>query len=462
MMHPLTLQQLATCVGGELQGVQGEKVTHNPLINSVTMDTRQVTANALFVALVGQRVDGHSFLDLAQNMGASAALVEKWQASPLPQIKVASCVAALGALAGYNRQLFKAPLIAITGNSGKTSVKAMLAAMLTAHFKQVLATEGNLNNELGVPLTLLRLQPNHAVAAVELGANHLQEIDYLARIAQPNVAIITNVTGAHLGEFGSMQAIATAKAEVMAHLKSGGCLVLNADDAFYNFWLQQAKQQVAGRIISFGFQQADVFATQVALDKQGRANFKVITPWGMQNIRLQLLGRHNIANALAAIAAAGHLGVPLAVQAKALEKLQPVSGRLHQVNAWGGALLLDDSYNASPNAVKSAIDLLATLPLGKKLLALGSLAELGAASDSIHTELGNYARQQGLDGLFALQGKASLAAKAFGEGGKVAADHQALAELLKPNLGADTCLLVKGSRTAAMDKLVSLLTPINQ
>lgn len=456
MMLPLTLQQLAACVGGEVQGQT------DSLVQRVALDARQVDAGTLFAALVGQRVDGHDFLDQAQNNHACAALVERWQPSRLPQIKVASVATALAALAGYNRQIFTAPLIAVTGNSGKTSVKEMLAAILTAQFGKVLATQGNLNNALGVPLTLLRLQPNHAAAVVELGANHLQEIDYLARIAQPNVAIITNVTGAHLGEFGSMQAIATAKAEVMAHIKSGGCLVLNADDVFYDFWLQQAKQQVTGKIISFGFQQADVRATQVALDKQGRANFQVVTPWGTQNIHLQLLGQHNIANALAAIAAAGDLGVPLAVQAQALEKLQPVSGRLHQVNAWGGALLLDDSYNASPDAVKSAIDLLAALPTGKKLLALGSLAELGDAADSIHTELGAYARQQGLDGLFALQGKASLAAKAFGEGGKIAVSHEALAELLKPKLDADTCLLVKGSRAAAMDKLVNLLAPVNK
>lgn len=454
MMYPLTLQQLATCVGGEIQASTNQK------ISSVVIDARQVTAGALFVALAGQKVDGHSFLDQAHSHQASAALVEEWQASPLAQIKVPSSVAALGALAGYNRQLFNAPLIAVTGNSGKTSVKEMLAAMLTAHFKQVLATEGNLNNELGVPLTLLRLQPHHAAAVVELGANHLQEIDYLASLAKPDVGIITNVTGAHLGEFGSLQAIAQAKAELFAQVKADACVVLNADDAFYDFWCQQA--QAVNKIISFGFNQADVTASNVQLDKLGNAHFTVVTPWGEQAIDLPLPGKHNVANALAAIAAAGHLGVPLAVQAEALHKLQPVPGRLHRVNAWGGALLLDDSYNASPDAVKSAIDLLAALPASKKILALGSLAELGAATDAIHIELGEYARQQGLNGLFALEGKASLAAKAFGEGGKVAASHQALAELLKPELDANTCLLVKGSRSAAMDKLVVLLSSLTK
>ncbi len=208
MMHNLSLTQLAACVGGEVQGTASQK------ISGLAIDARQVTLGRLFAALVGERVDGHDFLDQAQQNNASAALVERWQTSSLPQVKVPSVVAALADLARYNRQLFTAPLVAVTGNSGKTSVKEMLAAILAVHFKQVLATEGNLNNELGVPLTLMRLQPTHAAAVVELGANHLGEINRLATMTQPDLGIITNVTGAHLGEFGSMQAIAQAKAEL--------------------------------------------------------------------------------------------------------------------------------------------------------------------------------------------------------------------------------------------------------
>lgn len=447
MMHPLSLKDLATCVAGELKGSASRE------ISSLAIDARQVESGTLFAALVGERVDGHDFLDQAQENKASAALVESWQASGLAQIKVNSVIAAMAALASYNRQNFTAPLVAVTGNSGKTSVKEILAAILNAHLGEVLATQGNLNNELGVPLTLTRLKSVHKAAVVELGANHLGEINKLASIAQPDIGIITNVTGAHLGEFGSRQAIAQAKAEIITHIKPEGYLILNADDAFYSFWLEQAKTKV----ISFGFKQADVFATQITFNKLGDSEFCVVTPWGKQKISLQLPGKHNIANALAAIAAAGQLGVPLALQAKVLQKIQPVSGRLARVKAWADALLLDDSYNASPDAVKSAIDLLATLQ-GKKLLALGGLAELGDATNAIHSELGRYARSQGLDGLFALEGKASLAAKSFGEGGKIAASHQALAELIKPELNADTCLLVKGSRSSGMDKLVALLS----
>lgn len=446
MMRSLTLVNLAACVDGEVRGATDLE------FNSISIDARQIQSGALFVALPGERVDGHDFLDQAQQNKASAALVERWQPSGLPQIKVASAVAALGTLASYNRRLFSAPLVAVTGNSGKTSVKEMLAEILATHFGEVLATQGNLNNELGVPLTLMRLQPKDTAAVVELGANHLGEIHALASMAKPDVGIITNVTGAHLGEFGNMQAIAQAKAELLTHINPKGCAILNADDAYYDFW----RQKVTSNLLSFGFKQADICATKVVLDKLGRPEFNLVTPWGEQTISLQLPGRHNVANALAAIAAAGYLGVPLALQAEVLQKLQPVTGRLSRVKAWGDALLLDDSYNASPGAVKSAIDLLAALP-GKRLLVLGSLAELGKATDSIHTELGLYAAQQGLDGLFALEGKASLAAKAFGAAGLVAANHQALAEALKPELTADTCLLVKGSRSSAMDKLVALL-----
>lgn len=452
MMHSLTLAQLAVCVGGELQVPIAGACLGEP-ITCVTIDARKVCQGSLFAALVGERVDGHDFLEQAQGNQASAALVEHWQNSDLPQVKVPSVVKALAALAGYNRQLFTAPLVAVTGNSGKTSVKEMLAAMLAAHFGQVLATEGNLNNELGVPLTLLRLRPTDLAAVVELGANHLQEINQLASIAKPNVGIITNVTAAHLGEFGSRQAIAQAKAELLAHLLPEGCVVLNADDFYYDFWRQQARVKT----LSFGFKQADVRASKLRLGVGG-TYFEVITPWGDQHFSLQLVGKHNVANALAAIAAAGFLGVPLAVQARALQTLQPVAGRLKPMKAWGGGLLLDDSYNASPDAVKAAIDLLAALPVaGKKLLALGSLAELGRTSASIHAELGEYARLRGLDGLFALEGEASLAAKAFGEGGEVALTHQALAERLKLELSATSCLLVKGSRCSAMDRLVALL-----
>ena len=282
MMHPLSLKDLATCVAGELKGSASRE------ISSLAIDARQVESGTLFAALVGERVDGHDFLDQAQENKASAALVESWQASGLAQIKVNSVIAAMAALASYNRQNFTAPLVAVTGNSGKTSVKEILAAILNAHLGEVLATQGNLNNELGVPLTLTRLKSVHKAAVVELGANHLGEINKLASIAQPDIGIITNVTGAHLGEFGSRQAIAQAKAEIITHIKPEGYLILNADDAFYSFWLEQAKTKV----ISFGFKQADVCATQITFNKLGDSEFCVVTPWGKQKISFMFIRRY--------------------------------------------------------------------------------------------------------------------------------------------------------------------------
>lgn len=446
MMQALTLQQLASCLQAELRGTTAQQVIR------VDLDSRQLHAGSLFAALRGQRVDGHHFLDAAARKCATAALVEDWQPSRLPQLRVPSVAAALGRLAGWNRGQFSQPLVAVTGNSGKTTVKEMLAAVLSAHCGQVLATRGNMNNELGVPLTLLKLQPVHQAAVIELGANHLGEIDYLAGLARPDIGVITNVTGAHLGEFGSMEAIALAKGELLQHVSPKGCAILNAEDVFFEFWQQRAVCPV----LSFGLHRGEVRAEAIRLDHFGNPSFTAVTPWGSQEVVLNLPGQHNIGNALAVMAAAGQLGVPLWLQARVLSQLQPVPGRLHRINAWGGALLLDDSYNASPGAVKSAIDVLAALP-GKRLLALGSLAELGEATDAIHRELGWYAREQRLDGLFVLEGKASLAAEAFGAGALIAATHAELADLLRPQLNRQTCLLVKGSRSAGMDKLVNLL-----
>ncbi|SFC04510.1 UDP-N-acetylmuramoyl-tripeptide--D-alanyl-D-alanine ligase [Marinospirillum celere] len=446
MMQSLTLDFLAGLLDGQIRGAQ-----ENTFCRVVT-DTRQTSDQALFVALQGPRFDGHDFIAAAREAGASAALVERWVDDPLPQVKVASSLQALGQLAAWNRQAFKGPVVGVTGNSGKTTVKEMLAAMLRLDRGSVLATPGNLNNAIGLPLTLLSLEPQHQAAVIELGANHLGEIDYLASLTRPDLGVITNVTGAHLGEFGSLEAIAQAKGELLAWLPNDGVSVLNAEDVFFDFW----RKQSLCPITSFGIRQGDVRAEDLHTDALGNSQFTAVTPWGRQVVHLALPGRHNLSNALASMALAGHLGIVLEVQAQALAEMQSVKGRLQRINAYGDALLLDDSYNASPGAVKSAIDLLASLP-GKRLLALGALAELGDASAAIHSQLGGYAREQKLDGLYVLAGAAEAAASAFGQEARVFADHSALAEALKPHLDRETCLLVKGSRSARMDLLVTLL-----
>lgn len=446
MLASLSLQALAELLGGSFRGPEPDPFTQ------VVTDSRDLQPGSLFVALKGPHFDGHDFIRQARLEGACLAIVERWVDDPLPQVCVASSLKALGQLATWNRQAFQQPVIAVTGNSGKTTVKEMLAAILAQAKGKVLATQGNLNNAIGVPLTLLQLEVQHQAAVVELGANHLHEIDYLASLTQPQLGIITNVTGAHLGEFGSLDAIAQAKGELIPWLTQKDYLVLNQDDHFYHLWRRQALAQV----LTFGLAQGDVRAEDCQFDPQGCPSFTAVTPWGRQPVRLQLPGRHNLANALASIAAAGALGIPLDQQAQALGHLQPVKGRLQQITALGGAQLLDDSYNASPGAVKAAIDLLESLP-GRRILALGSLAELGEASVQIHHELGRYAQAKGLDQLLVLAGPAEAAAEAFGAGAEVFANHEDLASFLQPKLTPATRVLVKGSRSARMERLVDLL-----
>jgi len=446
MLTALTLRDLAKLLGGKFRGPE-----HTQFEQLVT-DSRALQAGCAFVALKGPRFDGHNFVAEARKQGAALAIVEHWVDDPLPQLSVPSTLQALGHLAAWNRQQFQQPVIAVTGNSGKTTVKEMLAAILSLAGGPVLSTRGNLNNAIGVPLTLFGLQAEHQAAVVELGANHLNEIDYLASLVRPEVGIITNVTGAHLGEFGGLQAIAQAKGELIPWLEKNHCLILNQEDQFFDFWKGQAQSQ----LLSFGLHQGDLRAEQIVLDEWGCPSFLAVTPWGTQQVSLDLPGQHNLANALASMAAAGYLGIDLDIQAKALGRLQATQGRLRRVEAYGGAQLLDDSYNASPGAVKAAIDLLVGLP-GQRLLALGALAELGDASFAIHRELGLYARDNGVEQLLVLSGPAEAAAEAFGAGGQAFKDHEQLAGYLRPILTPSSRLLVKGARSAHMERLVELL-----
>ncbi|WP_416884965.1 UDP-N-acetylmuramoyl-tripeptide--D-alanyl-D-alanine ligase [Marinospirillum sp.] len=435
---------------------QGTPEAGDQLWTSVTLDSRQIQPGALFAALRGVHQDGHAYLDQAAAAGACVALVEAWQPAPLAQIKVPCVRRALGQLAQQQRAAFHGSVIAITGNSGKTSVKTLVAHLLSHLGAQVCATRGNLNNDLGVPLTLFGLEPQHSHAVIELGANHLGEIDYLAGLVQPNVALITNVTGAHLGEFGSLEAIAQAKGELLAHVQSQGTAVLSADDVFFPYWKKQL-HHASAQLLTYGLHQGDLcVAPEIQLDLQATQALLCVD---QQRIAFTLdwPGRHNLSNALAALAVLRALGCPLVEAARALAHLPEQQGRLHQSTTYAGAQLLDDSYNASPGAVKAA---LATLALwsGPRWLVLGDLAELGEASAQIHRELGEEARRQGVVRLFALGCDAALAAEAFGDGGAVFAHHQALADALKQELNPQTCVLVKGSRRAGMDQVIQYLT----
>ena len=434
-------------------GIEAPSGSAQLIIHSVVTDSRKIEPGCLFVALKGVNFDGHDFVERAHALGAAAALVDAPVASDLPQLVCPDTRLALGLLAGAHRRAWHGPLVAVTGNSGKTTVKEMCAALLTP-LGEVLATEGNLNNDFGAPLTLLRLRQQHKVAVIELGANHLGEIAWTAPLAQPDIAIITNVTGAHVGEFGGMGQIAQAKSELLAGLSEQGTAILNRDDRYYSFWASRAAPR---RVVSFGFHpQADVSASALSCDPQGRYAFTLLQHGqALGQVRLPLLGKHNVSNALAAAAAALALGVPPEQIITRLGALQALAGRLTVVPGLRGGKLLDDTYNANPGAVKAALDTLASFP-APRWCALGVMGELGDESAALHADIGRYAAELGIDQLLTLGDAARAASEAFGRGLHFN-DHEALTRHVTNTLPPDTTLLVKGSRSAGMEHVINAL-----
>ena len=425
-----------------------------PAVDAIVTDTRRLAPGALFVALVGERFDAHDFLAQAREAGAVAALVERPVDDPLPQLVVPDTRLALGLLARARRRAWAGDLVAVTGNSGKTTVKQMLATLLGRR-GATLATQGNLNNDIGAPLTLLALESGHRQAVVELGANHLGEIAWTTALAAPRVAIITNVTGAHVGEFGGTGRIAQAKAEILAGLPDDGVAVLNRDDAFFATWASLAAPR---EVLDFGLDpRARVHAAALACDALGRYAFTLVRD-GREfgRVQLALMGRHNVANALAAAAAALAMGLDEADVLAGLAAVAPMPGRLSAVEGLNGTRLLDDTYNANPGAVKAALDVLVTLP-GPHWCLLGAMGELGGESDRLHAELGHYARERGIDFLGTLGEPARPASQAFGEGGAHFDDREALTRHVLHHLPPGASVLVKGSRSAGMEHVVAAL-----
>lgn len=443
-----TLGQLASVLGIEAPVDKAQL-----LVSSVVTDSRKIESGCLFVALKGPRFDGHDFVALASELGAVAALVDAPVAADLPQLVCPDTRLALGLIAGAHRRAWHGPVVAVTGNSGKTTVKEMCAALL-APLGDVLATQGNLNNDFGAPLTLLRLRPHHQAAVIELGANHLGEIAWTAPLTKPDVAIITNVTGAHVGEFGGMGQIAQAKSELLVGLGEQGTAVLNRDDHYFTFWAACAAPR---RVVSFGFHpEADVSAAALSCDSQGRYAFTLFQHGrALGQVRLPLLGKHNVSNALAAAAAALTLGVPEEQVISRLESLQALAGRLAVVSGWRGVTVLDDTYNANPGAVKAALDTLASFP-PPRWCALGAMGELGEASAALHADIGRYAAELGIDELLTLGEAARAASEAFGRGLHFN-DHETLTRYVTHTLPPDTTLLVKGSRSAGMEHVINAL-----
>jgi UDP-N-acetylmuramoyl-tripeptide--D-alanyl-D-alanine ligase len=445
---------LSRAAGAIQAATQGADVT----FTSVTTDSRAITPGCLFIALRGERFDGHEFVSQAIRQGAAAAMVDQasagkhqadWQGLPL--LIVADTRLALGQLAAFWRSQQNIKLAAVTGSNGKTTVKEMLAAILreAAGADAVLATEGNLNNDIGMPLTLLKLRGQHRFAVIEMGMNHPGEIAYLTNIARPDVAVINNAGAAHLAGLGSVEEVARAKGEIFAGLAAGGTAVINADDAFAALWRELANGH---SIIEFGLEHpAQVSATcqPGPLDSE----MKLRTPAGECSVKLPVPGLHNVRNALAAAATASALGIGNEAITSGLQKFAGVKGRLQRKSGLHGATLIDDSYNANPASVKAAIAVLASMP-GKRILVLGDMGELGTDASALHRELGAAAKQAGVDILLCHGDLCRAAADEFGSNAWFFERIEELLADLENLLAPDVTVLVKGSRFMQMERVV--------
>jgi UDP-N-acetylmuramoyl-tripeptide--D-alanyl-D-alanine ligase len=444
-----SLAHFAQVSGGRLCGPDTDFV-------GVTTDTRKLQPRELYVALRGDRYDGHDYVAQAGELGAAAAVVERETGSDLPQVVVADALAALQRYAAHWRSRFSIPVVGVTGSNGKTTTKEMLASIF-GHRGPVLATIGNLNNHIGVPLTLVRLRATHQAAIIEMGANHAGEIALLAEIARPTIGLVTQAGAAHLEGFGSIEGVAKAKGEMFAGLGSDGLAVINADDAYAGLWRQLAAHR---RQLSFGLQaDADVTAKNVreTVEADGaRIEFELVTPAGSTQAVLPMAGLHNLMNALGAAACAIGAGVTLEAVASGLASMRDVAGRLVRRAAVNGAQLIDDTYNANPTSLEAALGVMRAMP-GRRWLALGDMGELGDEAASLHRQAGLWARAHGIERLYAVGPHSRGAADSFGEGGRHFPDHGQLAAALEQDLAAGVTVLIKGSRSMQMERVVAAL-----
>lgn len=422
-------------------------------IGGFSTDSRVIQANDLFIALKGEQFNGHDFLQQAEQQGAVAAIVDEVVTTALPTLKVADTTMALGELARVWRLQFHPAIVAITGSCGKTSTRALMQAILST-CGPTLASERSFNNNIGVPLTLLRLRAEHQYAVLEIGANHPGEILPLVKAVQPRVAIITNAGNAHLAGFGNIEGVARAKSEIYQTLQANDVAVVNQDDAFAGFWQNVAK---GAQLLTFGIHTtADIRATNISLDDGSVPRFLLQTPKGDAEIQLQMMGKHSIYNALAAAAAAIALDIPLANIKQGLQSALPENRRLIEQKGYAAATVIDDSYNANPTSVKAAIDILAGRR-GLRTLVLGDMMELGDLSDHLHQEIGAAAKKAGIDYLFCYGSGSRFSVAAFGENGQHFASKEALVAALRPLLNDNMTVLVKGSNSMGMNQVAQSL-----
>jgi len=445
-----SLAGLANVTGGALHGA-------DVAFGTVTTDSRTLGPGSLFVALRGEHFDGHDFVPQAAARGAAGVLVSRVVSAPVSQVVVPGTLDALTRFANAWRRDFAGTVVGITGSNGKTTVKEMTGAILGL-CGPCLVTQGNLNNHIGVPLTLARLTSEHRHAVIEMGANHQREIAHLASVAEPDVGMVINAGPAHLEGFGGIEGVARGKGEMFQALGAGDTAVINADDRYAAFWHGLARE--AGRIVTFGMRErADFSAANVRTTVVGdgfATEFDLECPLGRSTVRLALAGEHNVMNALAASAAAYAAGAPLEAIADGLAAMRPVSGRLQTRPALGGARLIDDSYNANPGSVRAGLVSLASVP-GEHWLVLGEMRELGDDSALLHAQIGEFARRSGVRRLLAVGDEAHHAVDAFGPGATWFANVADLVAAAGEGLHPGVTVLVKGSRSNRLERVADAL-----
>ena len=448
VIESMTILELAREMNARVEGSDVE-------FSQLSTDSRSLKAGDAYLALEGERFDGHDFVKAAEVAGAGAAIVSRKVDAELPQLVVPDTHKALGAIARLNRMRSMATVIALTGSQGKTTVKEMLAAILS-NKASTLATPANLNNTIGVPLTLLGLAREHEYAVIEMGANCAGEIAFSSQVTCPDIALITNASAAHVEGFGSLQGIVEAKGEILDSLTEEGIAVLNGDDPNVEQWIARSSHCRQILFSASGNKAMTYRAEDVSLNDKGQVSFRLSGPRGEVVIALQLLGVHNVANALAAAAVALEAGASLDDVRDGLAGLKPVPGRLVSMPGLGNSLLIDDTYNASPNSFFAAIDVLKWLP-GRQVLVAGDMKELGDEAESSHFAVGEYARKAGIPELWVTGEYAEKMAAGFGSDAKIFPDQESLKNHCIEQADSDLVFLIKGSRGAHMEVVLDKL-----
>ncbi len=443
----MKLAAVATIVSGKFEGADVE-------FTGVSIDTRTLKKGNLYVAIPGPTHDGHDYISDAMSKGAAGVLVSQKTSDDVPHIQVKNTLKAMGALASYERDQYHGTVIALTGSCGKTTTK-MLAHSILSLRSPTLATEGTLNNHYGVPLTLLRIKPEHHFSVIEMGANHAGEIAQLTHMAKPNVALITNVAPVHVEGFGSVDGFACAKGEIFQGLAEGGIAIINEDDAYADFW---KKRLTSYNVLTFGLsKKADVRATDVRIDENGCPRFELWTPAGVAPVHLKLLGEHNVMNALAAAAIAHTQGIAPEMIQEGLENATAVTKRLVSKPGIKGSHVIDDTYNANPQSMLAAMQVLSHTT-GPKIMVMGDMLELGPEADQYHRELGERAAKSGIDSIYCYGDLTKHTVKAFNGSAYHYDSHNDLIDHIKKSITPGTTVLVKGSKGMTMWKVSEALT----